>query len=45
MQAALEQIRKKRYAEALTAKGIDKTRIRKYGIGFQGKEAVIEEFR
>ena len=39
--AALKQIADKQYETALTAKGIPKERIRKYGFAFQGKRVLI----
>lgn len=39
--AALEQIEKKRYETALIAKGVRKEKIRKYGFAFRGKEVLI----
>ncbi len=41
MNAALEQIEKKRYETALIAKGVRKEKIRKYGFAFRGKEVLI----
>ncbi len=45
VQDALLQIEKKKYETALTAKGIPKDRIRKYGFAFQGKVVLIKENR
>ncbi|MDD6207641.1 MAG: AAA family ATPase, partial [Clostridiales bacterium] len=41
VQAALDQIEGKQYETELTAKGIAKDRIRKYGFAFRGKEVLI----
>ncbi len=41
VQEALGQIERKRYQEALTAKGIPEERIRKYGFAFCGKKVLI----
>lgn len=38
---ALKQIEKKDYQAALTARGIPKERIRKYGFAFCGKRVLI----
>ncbi len=38
---ALCQIEKKRYAEQLAARGIDRRRIRCYGFAFEGKRVLI----
>lgn len=39
--SALQQIRDKAYAAQLTARGIDKNRIRAYGIAFAGKHVLV----
>ena len=39
--SALQQIRDKAYATQLTARGIDKNRIRAYGIAFAGKRVLV----
>ena len=43
VQAALDQIREKKYEQALLAQGIGKDRIRTYGFAFRGKEVLIGE--
>ena len=41
VQSALGQIKEKRYAEGLIAKGIPEDRIRSYGFAFEGKKVLI----
>lgn len=41
VKAALQQIDKQNYESSLTARGIPKERIRKYGFAFQGKKVLI----
>lgn len=41
VKAALQQIDKRNYEASLTARGIPKERIRKYGFAFQGKKVLI----
>ncbi len=43
MAAALLQIEEKQYEKELIARGIEKRRIRKYGLAFLGKEVLIGE--
>ena len=41
VKAALKQIEEKNYEAVLTAKGIEKRHIRRYGFAFCGKEVLI----
>ena len=41
VKAALQQIEEKCYEQVLTAKGIEKAHIRKYGFAFEGKKVLI----
>ena len=41
VQSALQQIDEQQYEALLLAKGIERTRIRKYGFAFRGKEVLI----
>ena len=41
VQAALAQIKEKKYAEELISRGIPKDRIRSYGFAFEGKKVLI----
>ncbi len=41
-QEALDQIERKRYAAVLEEKGIEKTRMRRYGFAFEGKTVLIK---
>ena len=43
VEAALRQIEERRYETLLTARGIPGERIRRYGLGFRGKEVLIGE--
>ena len=40
--AALRQIKERKYAAALTARGIPENRILAYGFAFRGKEVLVE---
>ena len=41
VRTALEQIEEKKYETALTARGIPKEQIYKYGFAFEGKNVLI----
>lgn len=41
VQAVLQQIQDKEYAQMLISKGISSNNIRKYGFAFQGKKVLI----
>ncbi|MCM1499960.1 MAG: PD-(D/E)XK nuclease domain-containing protein, partial [Clostridium sp.] len=41
VQAALRQIEEKKYEQALLDLGVERERIRKYGIAFEGKNVLI----
>lgn len=41
VQKALEQIEQKKYSASLIAAGIAPERIRRYGVAFEGKKALI----
>ena len=43
VEAALQQIEKKKYEASLLQRGIPKERIRKYGFAFRGKQVLIGE--
>lgn len=45
VEAALKQIEEKKYETALTAKGVPKEKIRKYGFAFSGKKVFIDSQR
>ncbi len=45
VQAALSRIDEKKYEQTLLNQGIEKERIRKYGLAFKGKKVLIGEVK